>query len=310
MTTSDELTTTEVTETPEVPAPEDTPTEQPPEAPAPPAPPSTPEPPKVFREVIQPVDDSGNPIGSPHVYEASTEAELRAKMALGIANGTKKINQLTRQLKIEKPKPLEGAEQAATTNTPAWQPRELTEDEKFLVKTDPEKAFELQFKSKFGMTTEEFRTRQQHLDENSKVLREKAETEMFLEEHPEYLVCPHNQDAIIGYIVKHNLAWRKKNLDIAYADLSESGLLKARTPVIPEVSPVPVAPANQPSTPPTEARTEPPVARSDFPSVIRNSSTRAVAPIRKKSGEPTAEEIASMSAEEYQALHPELHQAR
>ncbi len=85
-----------------------------------------------FRREIQPKDDAGNPIGAPHVYEAESEQELLDKMADGIANGTKKIRELTRQVKlspVETPKAIEGAELAE--EIPTFSPRVLSADERF-----------------------------------------------------------------------------------------------------------------------------------------------------------------------------------
>lgn len=259
-----------------------------------------PEPPKpVFRKVIQPLDEEGQPIGQPHVYESDTEEGLMAKMAEGIANGTRKIHQLTRKSVLETPKAPEGAE--VQVDAPVWRPRPLTEDEKFLIKTDPEQAFDIQYKARFGRTPEEQRAFEQEMADNAKITREKAETDMFTEDTPEFYRCNENRDAIIQYMQKHKLAWRKKNLDSAYKELSESGLLKAK-PV--EAAPVVEVPA-------PEARTEPPAAKKpDFPAVIRNNSSRATAPIKAKDGKPTAEEIAMMTADEMKQHYPELHQAR
>lgn len=260
-----------------------------------------PEPKKTFKKIIQPMAADGKtPLGQPHVYESDTQEGLDAQMAEAIANGTRKIHELSRKVVLESTKEPEGAEFQA--EAPVWKPRELTEEEKFLVTTDPTKSFGIQFKAEFGMTPAEYRQEQEKTAENARLTRERGETAEFVEDHPEYLICEENKKAILAFFEKHpRMTWRKKNLEIAYKELSESGLLKTKTV---EAVPVVVEPAPEPRT---EA---PAVKQPDFPAVIRSGSSRATAPIKTKDGKPTAEEIANMTAEEYAKHHPELQQAR
>lgn len=271
-----------------------------------------PEPKKVFRKVIQPMAEDGKtPLGQPHVYESDTQEGLDAKMAEAIANGTRKIHELSRKAALETPQIPDGAE-VEPIEAPVWTPRDLTEDEKFIVKTDPEKAFDIQYKAKFGRAPNDQLEHEKKVAEDARINRQKAETDMFTDDHPEFYRCDENRDAMFAYMSKvigHDksgkpvrLSWTAKNLVKAYKELSESGLLKTK-PV--EVAPVVLEPN-------PEARTEPVVPKKtpDFPAVIRNNSSRAVAPIKAKDGKPTAEEIANMSADEYAKNFPELHQAR
>lgn len=260
-----------------------------------------PEPKKTFKKIIQPMAADGKtPLGQPHVYESDTQEGLDAQMAEAIANGTRKIHELTRKAVLEAPKDPEGAE--LEVEAPVWTPRELTEDEKFIVKTDPEKAFEIQYKAKFGCTPEEFAARERKRDQSVELSRQIAESQSFSAHNPDFYGCKENQEAMATWMQNHpRLAWRRKNLEIAYKELSESGLLKTKTV---EAVPVIVEPAPEPRT---EA---PAVKQPDFPAVIRSGSSRATAPIKAKDGKPTAEEIANMTAEEYAKHHPELQQAR
>lgn len=242
-----------------------------------------------FRREIQPKDDDGNPIGAPHVYEADTEQELLDKMAEGIANGTKKIRELTRQAKyapIEAPKPKDGAEIAEPI--PEFKPRQLTADEKFELAQqfrDPEKmdeAFDRLYEARTGRKPADAAKIEQETYINSRKAREKAETEAFLESHPDYYQCEKNKLAIIDYIARNNLAWRAKNLDIAYQELKTDGLL-VEAPAPP---------------PPPETRTEPqPKPKTAFPSAItRETASGSGTPKPKK---PSAAELAMMTAQEF-----------
>lgn len=244
-----------------------------------------------FRREIQPKDDEGNPIGAPHVYEADSEQELLDKMADGIANGTKKIRELTRQVKlapVEAPKPPEGAIPAEEVRT--FKPKPLTAEQKFELSQkfrDPEKveeAFDELYAARTGRKPEEAAKHEEEIYANARMARERAETTAFTDEHPEYYQCNQNRDAIIDYITRNNLAWRKKNLEIAYNELLADGLLIS-------------APAPPPVPP--EARTEPPQkAKTAFPSAItRDTASGSGAP--PKSKKPSAAELAMMTAAEY-----------
>jgi len=243
-----------------------------------------------FRREIQPKDDDGNPIGAPHVYEADSEQELLDKMAEGIANGTKKIRELTRQAKyapIEAPKPKEGAEPAE--EIPQFAPRQLTADEKFELAQqlrDPEKmdeAFDRLYEARTGRKPADAAKVEQEIYINSRKARERAETDAFLESHPEYYQCEKNKLAIIDYIARNNLAWRARNLEIAYNELKTDGLLVE----------APVAP------PPPETRTEPPAKpKTAFPSAItRDTASGSGTPPKAK--KPSAAELAMMTAAGY-----------
>src|ERR1700741_4541308 len=85
-------------------------------------------PPVKLRKTLQPTEKDGNPIGSPHVYEADTIEELLEKVSQGVAHGTRKIRELTLGTPAEIKAP-EGAD--PFEDIPEFKPRELTADEKF-----------------------------------------------------------------------------------------------------------------------------------------------------------------------------------
>ena len=53
------------------------------------------------------------------------------------------------------------------------------------------------------------------------------EADAFLDQHPEYFVCPENQSVMTAYMVSHNLAWTYRNLEKAYLTVKANGLLRS-----------------------------------------------------------------------------------
>jgi hypothetical protein len=262
------------------------------------------EPPKrKLKKIIQVNDKEGKPLGQPMTFYYTDAEDFATQLTESVAHGTRRIHELSRKATLEPQKVPDGAEIEA--EAPVYKPRELTEDEKFVVKTDPEKAFDVLYQAKFGVTPQQAVERERTRDQAAKIAVERAESELFNVDHPEFLGTPDNRTAMIDYMQKYKLTWSRKNLDIAYKELSASGLLE--TPPPPpepeEVVPDPPAPA-----PPIEAPRR--AATPDFPAVIRNNSSRATAPIKVKDGKPTAEQIANMSADEWAQMYPELRQAR
>jgi hypothetical protein len=261
-----------------------------------------PEPKQKFRKVIQPTDKDGKPIGSPHVYEADSPEELIDKIAEGVANGTRKINELSRQVATESPSLPEGAELAE--DPPVWKPRPLTEEEKFIVKTDPEKAFDIQHQARYGMTVEEKAKRDQEIYENSQIRRMQDETQMFIDAHPEWVFIDANKQTVVQYFERYAslgkpLKWTKKNLEIAYRELATKGLLVTKTE-----EPEPVIPA------PPRTEVVPAKRETSFPAAVRNRTTSATGAVPPKKG-PSAKDIAMMSSEELKKVWPdELRNAR
>lgn len=269
------------------------------------------------RKEIQPKDDAGQPIGQPHVYTAEADTQVEAdqllldKMADGIANGTKKIHQLTRETKLGV-----GDNKAPEGGIPEPEPlkpitkKSLSADEKFQIANelrDPstvDKAFDRLFEARFGRNPDEAAKQQDTTSEDARIMRGRAEVEKFIDYHPEYMRCKENQDAMLAYLFKHRLALRLENLEIAFTELSPNGLLKLRS----EEAPVIPVTAEEP-----EVRTEPeaqPTTKTTptFPAAMRRGSTTGIAPVKQKG--PSAADIAVMSAEQLKKIFPELAAAR
>lgn len=250
--------------------------------------------PRKFSRSIQPTDDEGKPIGSPHVYYGATEQELLDNMAKGIANQTKKIRELSRKTTLE-PQTFQtpdGAEPYEAVSEP--QIRDLTPAEKLELSrkfSDPEKlqeAFDETFKARTGLSPAEQARNANIAAKNSQAQRGHAEANAFAQAHPEFIQCRENADAMMQYIGSRKMALTVKNFEIAFSALKESGLLILREP----------EPA--PPSPPTEVRTDPPkveASQSVIPSAMtRSSASGSGTPPRKKG--PTARELAMMTATE------------
>lgn len=248
-----------------------------------------------FRKEIQPTNDKGEPIGSPHVYEADSMEELLEKVAAGVANGTKKIHELTRQVRLGTPAKLETPEGLdPAVEIPGFRPRQLTADESFELTQqwkDPSTvgtAFDRTFEARFGKKPDELAREVEQTRKDAAQLKAYYEANSFRTYHPEYHDTKDNNGAMIGWLEARKLEVTVKNLEAAYAALSTDGLLVTKTEakVEPETE--------------TPARTEPEVetrSRSAIPSALRRSDGSASQPIRSK--KPTAAEIAMMTAAQY-----------
>lgn len=250
--------------------------------------------PKIRRE-IQPKDDAGNPIGQPHVYEGETEQEVADKMAEAIAHGTRKINELSRKVTLEPqtftaPDGADPEEQIAELK-----PRDLTEDQRFTISNkfkDPatvQEAFDELAEARFGAKPVELVKQTNSTYKNSAATRAHAEANAFAEEHPEFIICKPNSDAMMQYVSSRKMALTKKNFNIAFEKLSADGLLKLKVqePVLP-------APAKE------EVRTDPPtepVQKTVIPRALTRSDSSGTAPAKPK--KPSAAEIAMMTSDQY-----------
>lgn len=249
------------TETPAAPAdPQDPPTEPVNEPTEPPAPPADPEPPAepptpnrrvVYKKVVDLGDGSG-----PQVFKASTKDELIDKLFAAQVNASKRIKGLKDENKALKDKVVPDPAQPVKS----FESRQLSEEEEQELtnelQTNPTSALSKAIKALFGAEPDEVRealnsVRQMKLKESIKEIGAS-----FLAAHPEYPVTKVNETLMADYVKKNNLAWTLKNLELAFSELTEAGLIHpnletpSSTPVSPTleeeevVEPIaPVAPA-------------------------------------------------------------------
>lgn len=249
-----------------------------------------------FRKEIQPTNDKGEPIGSPHVYEADTMEELLEKVSAGVANGTKKIHELTRQVRLGTPAKLEAPEGLdPAVEIPAARPRQLTADESFELTQqfkDPAAvgtAFDRTFEARFGKKPEELAKEVEQTRRDAAQLKAYYEAAAFKSYHPEYHDTSDNNAAMIGWLESRQKAVTVKNLEAAFKALMDDGLLSNR-PTEAKAIPEPEIPAR--TEPEVETRTR----SANPPSALRRQDGSASQPVRSK--KPTAAEIAMMTGEQ------------
>jgi hypothetical protein len=178
-----------------------------PEVVAPPAPP------QVFRREIDLGDGSGK-----QVFEAESMDALLDKLTDAQTHATRKIRELSQQKKEEPPPP-----------PPAPETAELTEDQRWLISqeflTDPDKAFdklvELRLLPKLAPKLAKIEAIERQ--EQAEVASNK-----FVETHPEYHATPKNGEKLVRYLNTWKMDATVENLEKAFQELNESGLLEAK----------------------------------------------------------------------------------
>jgi hypothetical protein len=240
----------------------------------------------------------------PQVFRAATKDELIEKIALAQANATRRIKELKGQLKTR-------VEPDKATPTKTFEPRTLTADEELElgqeIQTNPSDAIRKALKAVIGAEPEEIReavAASRHLKQVEEIRRVGQE---FIAAHPEYPITTANEAAMGRYIQQNGLAWTVKNLEIAFQELSEAGLVKpasAANPVITvedEVDEEPVLGTETPAVPtPVTPASAAPVVRN---TPMQPTSPRVVEEPRRKKpvvGVSTTQSVATESVNETQ----------
>jgi len=148
-------------------------------------------------------------------FEADTLEGLVDKLATAQEHATRKIREQASALK--KAEPTEAA------------PAPMTETERFLLSqelmSDPEAAFEKIYQRSVGPKLEK---KLAALDETARFVREAKASNEFVEKHPEFYPSPANGGRMTKYLRTYNMEGTLENLEAAFRDLSESGLLEAK----------------------------------------------------------------------------------
>lgn len=229
---------------------------------------STATPAKKYVREYQPKDEFGNHIGPPQRFEADTPDELADKLAAAHENAsvtlykTKKAVKLGTLLEPDPEEPL-----------PTFEEQVLSADDRLSIANalnDPNStpdAVKKLFKA-FGIPVEAVRQMLADNEIQKRIRRAQEQTQLFLNEHPEYVHHDENRDRLLKYLDKRNLALTKKNLEIAYEDLRTEGLLITQaTPQTKTEVPVP-APAPAPTPAPVPAAGEDPVPSPAIPDSV------------------------------------------
>jgi hypothetical protein len=251
----------------------------------------------IFRREIDLGDGTGV-----QVFEGRGETELDAIKELNDKLVSAQEN-ATRELRnIQKKHPKE--------TTPVAEPA-ISEDLEYVFKQQfekkPSEAFKSMFKELTGMDIGEFKTWQaaERAAGEARAAQEKSLgiQREFVSAHPEYITSEENGNQIRDWVQSHNYNdFTPDNLEKAFEDLSERGLLKLKTdeasaPTKTEVKTE--VQATRIEKPETEVVTEvPPVRSPKKASTV--SSKGSPAPVIKT--EPTEDEAYTMPLEQLKAL--------
>jgi hypothetical protein len=238
-----------------------------------PEPEPQPEPePEVFRREIDLGDGSGK-----QVFEGASWEELADKLANAQLHATRKIRELSHAPKKEEPAPAPTAS-------------EMTEDERWLISqeflTDPDKAFD-------KLVERRLLPKLQPQLEKIKAIERQEQAEVasneFVGSHPDYYATPKNGEKLVRYLNTWKMDATVENLEKAYQELNESGLLEAKPEVV----------AN------TDAESDTRIANSDTVRPVRKVASglsgKRSAPALVPQG-PTEEELYEMPLEKLREL--------
>lgn len=266
--------------------------------------------------------DSGS--GGLEKFYGKTKNEMLQQVLVGKLNATKQIRDLTRKVKLG-----DGVEATATRAERSPEPvsRELTADEIFSIKTkldtNPALAFEEWFQKRTGLGVEQLVQMASKGSKAGDELTIEAVNKAFISRCPDYYPDANfeNFEALVAYLGKNKIGkiltlknrdavyqqlvndgmWTVQNLEEAYTDLSDSGLLieAPRTSRVPEpVVPVVEAPAPTPAVPDGRiVRTE---TRPRAGLGIRQSEVTQTRPADPKP--PQVEDLNNLSDEEISQL--------
>lgn len=235
--------------------------------------------------------------GGVQVFEADTQDELVDKLVEAQRNATAKIRELNRKAKLGRD--LETGERATPEAPRKVAPMSREELERatremFDPATAPA-ALRRMMEAEFEAPIDEVRQSVKKVRALEQAEAEKTEGLAFMNANPEYKPCPQNQAALTDYLAKHGLAFTRRNLQTAFDDLKEDGLLLLET-----------TEKEEPTTTTTE---EPRIVRrprGETATAIRETQTAQAVP--KRNAGPTQAEIERMSPDEYyqRILVPQL----
>lgn len=180
---------------------------------------------KFVREI-----DLGDGAGK-QVFKGRTAEELIDNLVKAQTNATMKIRE--QQVKLRARPELEPA------NLPQIlapsEPRQLSGDELFKLsqelQSDPTKAFDTILQAQTGMTAAQLRQIGLDHAQNAHLAVAAAAENEFLAKHAtDYLPSKANAQKIISFIQEENLPYTARNIEYAFQELSEGGLLDAPSP--------------------------------------------------------------------------------
>lgn len=269
--------------------------------------------PKKWTRSYQPKDENGLPVGPPQHFEADTQQELIDKLAAAHENASVKLYQTKRAVKLgamlepDKDEPIQTFEE-----------RPLTADERVKIGkllNDPNTqadAMRILLEAQFGAPVESVRQVLREAEINKRAENIRYCIREFKIAHPEYVESESNRDTMNKYLEKHQMPYTKKNLEIAFEDLNQDGLLTLKAPQAAVTKPVaepssttaapagtetiPPPPTNAPAIPevPTEVR-----PKQSSSGLGRDNSSAPPSNAAPKTVGITIREINAMTSEQY-----------
>ena len=255
------------------------------------------------RKEYQLTDAEGKPIGRPQVFEGDTWEEVTDKIATAHLHASRKISDLRQKIKPDQQDP-----------DFEFKSRELTEEEKWKLATElsnpatVDAALDKLLEAKLGAPPTKVQEALNRTLQTDRIQRSRAEAQAFIDEHPEFKVCVHNQNAMTKFMQAKNLAWTKKNLEFAFEQLQQDGLVLLNDPE-PEVKPQPegttvpveVEQRQEPIAPPAPTTGTRPRGTASSTGLFsqHSSASRSESAAQKKSDEAFAKEVYKMTSDEY-----------
>lgn len=179
--------------------------------------------PQSFRREIDLGDGSGK-----QVFEADTLEALVDKLAEAQTHATKKIREQAAQIR-KKP---ERAEERVVEPAGVSGKRALTADEKFALaqkfQSDPDSAFDELYEAKFGRKPDEDAQDREFIRQVRYEREIGAIDNAFLASNPEFHQSQSNAAAMVNFLKSENLPYTKANLEYAFQELTDSGLLEVK----------------------------------------------------------------------------------
>lgn len=266
-----------------------------------------------YKEEYSILNDAGEPIGPPQVFEADTKEELLAKIVASNKNISKKWYEMKRADKLGLLRDNKPDDAIAIQS---FEERSLSADERVRIASelkgsDADAALTRWIEAKFGAPIDSIRENLREVETNKYIRFVDEQVSAFKTDHPEYIESEYNRDTLTKYLAKQKWSITKKNLELAYADLLESDQLVTRKAI--EVPPVSAATETVVPAPAvqTEITAVPTVTApiSEVSTVVRptvsssglrrSDSSVGAAPTTIKTAGITIQEVNAMSADDY-----------
>ena len=204
--------------------------------------------------IYQPTDENDRPIGGKQVIKYTSQEELIKEMEKRNVLLIRKLRQETKKNRLGIIEDEDLGENVQHLADPIeFTPRELSAEELYEISRDlldPTKSAEASTKlleAKLGAPLEALGSTLKTMQHDNIALRAKVEANAFVNANPDYYKCDENMDAIVGWMVRYNLAPSAANFQKAFDTLKAQGvLIEGAAPVQP-VTPVPATelPATQ-----------------------------------------------------------------